>query len=297
MSVNYQIVVDSTTDLPATMADEMGLVVIPYIVSMDGKEYYNYLDGREISAKDFYNALRAGKQATTTQVTAFRYAEAWEPFLSEGMDVLYMCLSSGLSKSYDQSLIAVAEMKEKYPDRKVISIDTRSASAGQGALAIYAARARDEGKSLEENAAYLEGIIPRVQHWIMADDLHHLKRGGRVSGAAAMIGTMLSVKPLLNIFANGSLAPVAKAKGRKKAMAHIVEQMAAQKVDATNQPLCIAHGDDIELAQMLQSLIVEKFGECEFIINDFGPVIGAHTGPSSLAAVFVGAERQAQAPA
>jgi len=291
MNTNYQIVVDSTSDLPAKMADEMGLVVIPYIVSMDGKDYYNYLDGREISAKDFYNALRSGKQATTTQVTPFRYVETWEPFLSEGKDILYMCLSSGLSKSYDQSLMAVKEMQEKYPERKVISIDTRSASVGQGILAIYAARARDEGKSLEENAAHLEELVPRVQHWIMADDLHHLKRGGRVSGAAAIMGTMLSVKPILNIFGNGKIAPVAKVKGRKKAMAHIVEQLVSQQVDVANRPMCIAHGDDIELAQMLQDLVIEKFGKCEFVVNDFGPVIGAHTGPSAIAAVFIGAER------
>ncbi|MCL2218036.1 MAG: DegV family EDD domain-containing protein, partial [Defluviitaleaceae bacterium] len=178
MSANYAIVVDSTTDLPPKLAEEWGLEVIPYIFTMDGKEYYNHLDYREMPVKNFYGALRGGKLASTTQVTTHRYMEAWEPFLKEGKDVLYMCLSSMLSKSYDQSVLAAREAAEAYPDRKVITIDTKAASVGQGLLAYYASKARDEGKALEENASYIEGLIPRLHHWVMADDLNHLRRGG-----------------------------------------------------------------------------------------------------------------------
>jgi len=171
--MSFKIVVDSTTDLPHELAEKWGLTVIPYIYTLDGKEYHNYLDYRELSVKGFYDALREGKMASTTQVTTFRYMETWKPILEGGEDILYMCLSSALSKSYDQSVLAAREANEEFPDRKIVTIDSKAASLGQGALAFYAAKARDEGKSLEETAAYIEGLIPKLQHWIMADDLHH----------------------------------------------------------------------------------------------------------------------------
>ncbi|MCL2839744.1 MAG: DegV family protein [Defluviitaleaceae bacterium] len=292
MNANYVIVVDSTTDLPPAKAEALGIEVIPYIFTMDGKEYYNHLDYRDLSVKDFYNALRAGKTASTTQVTIHRYMESWEPFLKEGKDVLYMCLSSALSKSYDQSVLAAREAAEAYPDRKVITIDTKSASLGQGLLAQYASKARAEGKSLEENAAYMNEIIPRVQHWVMADDLHHLRRGGRVSGASAFIGTMLSVKPILTILSDGKLAPIHKVRGRNKALAYFLDNMTEIGLNPKDQPIFIAHSDVPEFAEQLKTMVAEKFGIKDFVINEIGPVIGAHTGPGTIALVYIGGKER-----
>jgi DegV family protein with EDD domain len=283
---SYVIFADSTTDLPPKLADELQLNVIPYIYTLDGKEYHNYLDYRELSVKDFYNGLREGKTGSTTQVTAHRYLEAWKPFLEDGKDIFYMCLSSGLSKSYDQSLLAAREATETYPGRRVVAIDSKSASLGQGLLAIKAARWRNEGKTLDELSTLVEKAIPNLHHWIMADDLHHLKRGGRISGAKAVIGTMLNVKPILTIGTSGKLAPVSKARGRSKALSLFVEQ--AEKYDlAKGETVCVAHSDVPELAQQLIAMLAEK-GITDVVTNEIGPVIGAHTGPGTVAMVFMG---------
>ena len=288
--MSFKIVIDSTTDLPQGLADKWGLTVIPYIYNLDGKEYYNYLDYRQLSVKDFYGALRGGKTATTTQVTTFRYLEAWEPILKEGNDVLYMCLSSALSKSYDQSVLAAREAAETYPDRKIITIDSKAASLGQGLLAFYAAKARDEGKTLEETAAYIESLIPRVNLWIMADDLNHLRRGGRVSGASAFVGTMLSIKPILTILDDGKLVPISKVRGRGKALDYMLERM-KEGMNPKDQTVFIAHSDVPEFAEQAKNMFAEKLGVENFIVNEIGPVIGAHTGPGTLAAIFLANDR------
>ncbi|MCL2563086.1 MAG: DegV family protein [Oscillospiraceae bacterium] len=292
MCANYKIVVDSTTDLPPYLAEEWGLTVIPFLFTLDGADYYNHLDHHELSLKDFYNALRDGKTGSTTQVNTFRYIETWEPVLQAGQDILYLCLSSALSKSYDQSLLAVAELKEKYPERQIISIDSRSASLGQGALAYYAVQGRDAGKNLAENAAYLEDMIPRFQVWIMADDLHHLRRGGRVSGAQAFLGTMLGVKPILTIFEDGRIGPVHKVRGRLNALDYFLERMEAQGVDPTGQLIGIAHSDVPEMAEQLREMLTAKYGAVEFLVNDIGPVIGMHTGPGTVGMMFLGDVRE-----
>jgi len=291
MSKDYVIVVDSTTDLPAELAEQLGLVVIPYIFTMDGKDYLNYLDYRELSAKDFYSNLRGGKLSTTAQVTAHRYMEAWEPFLKEGKDVLYMCLSSALSKSYDQSVMAAKEAMETYPDCKVIAIDSKSASLGQGLLAYYAAKARDEGKTLEENAAYLEDIIPRLHHWVIADDLHHMRRGGRVSGASAFVGTMLNIKPVLTLLDDGRIVPIAKLRGWGKVRDYIKNCYKEYNLSPKDQPIFIAHGDDIDKANQFAEDIKAELGNNEIIMNYVGPVIGTHAGPGTVAIMFIGSER------
>ncbi|MCL1863629.1 MAG: DegV family protein [Defluviitaleaceae bacterium] len=282
---NYVIFVDSTVDLPDKMAKDLDLNVIPYIYTLDGKEYYNHLDYRELPVKDFYNALREGKKGTTTQVTSHRYMDAWKPYLEDGKNILYMCLSSMLSKSYDQSILASREAMATFPGCKVITIDSKSASLGQGLLAIKAAKVRDEGKTLNEAAEILEETVKTLHHWVMADDLHHLKRGGRISGTKAVIGTMLNVKPILTISDTGKLAPVGKARGRNKALSLFVDNMEKYEY-IKGEPVCIAHSDVPESAEQLKTLLSEKFGEIDIVVNDIGPVIGAHTGPGTIAVMF-----------
>lgn len=291
MEKSYVIVVDSTTDLPPQMAKELDLEVVPYLFTIDGKDYYNHLDYRELSVKDFYGMLRDGKSATTTQVTAHRYMEIWEPFLKAGQDVLYMCLSSALSKSFDQSTMAAQEAMETYPGRKVIAIDSKSASLGQGLLAYYASKAREEGKTLEENAAYVNQLISQLNHYVVPDDLHHLRRGGRVSGASAFVGTMLSIKPILTIVDDGRLIPVSKARGWAKALEYIKGAMAQNNFAPANQTVFIAHSDSLEKANQVKAEITAKYGTTNFIIHEIGPVIGAHTGLGTVAVMFLGSNR------
>jgi len=287
---NYVVVSDSCGDLPPEIAE--GLVIIPYIYTLGGKEYYNYLDYRDQSKKDFYDALRAGKTASTTQITPQRYIEVWEPFLQEGKDVLYICLSSMLSKSYEMSQMAARELSEKYPERKIVTIDSKAASMGIGLLGLTAKKALEEGKSLDEAVAGIEELVTRVHHWVMADDLHHLRRGGRVSGAAAFVGTMLSVKPVLTITNEGVLMPLHKARGRDKAFDYIASKLAEAKYDPKYGPIYIAHSDVPEYAQKMQDMITAKFGYTSFIVNDIGPVIGAHTGPGTIALIFEGSAKR-----
>jgi len=287
MSNNFAIVVDSTCDLPHELAEKWELTVIPMVFNLDGKEYLNYLDYRQLSVKDFYDTLRAGKTASTAQVTVFNYMEAWKPHLEAGKDVLHFCLSSALSKSYDQSVLAVREAMEEYPDRKIISIDTKSASMGQAVLIKAAAEASNAGKTLEETAAAAEEMIPNLQHWVMADDLNHLKRGGRVSGASAFVGTMLNVKPILAITPEGKLAPMAKARGRSKVIDYIIARMKENFAPKDNT-VFIAHSDAPDYAEEMKAKIIENFGTKDFVINSIGPVIGAHTGPGTLAVLYLG---------
>jgi len=269
-----------------------GIIVLPYIYNLDGKEYYNYLDYREQSKKEFYDALRAGKTASTTQITPQRYEEAWEPFLQEGKDILYICLSSMLSKSYEMSQLAARDFSEKYPERKIITIDSKSACMGIGLLGMKAVQAQNEGKSLDENAAFVKELVTRTHHWVMADDLHHMRRGGRVSGAAAFVGTMLSVKPVLSMPDDGKLVPLHKARGRDKAFDYIVGKLGEAKYDPKSGPIYIAHSDVPDYAQKMQDMITAKYGYTSFLVNEIGPVIGAHTGPGTIAVIFEGKEKR-----
>jgi len=290
---NFVVFTDSVADFSESYVKALNVEIIPFIFMLDNKEYYNHPDWRDLSVKDFYAALRAGKSASTTQVNQFRYMEVWEPHLQAGKDVLYICLSSALSKSYDQSMLAANEMREKYPERKIYTIDSKAASLGIGLLAYYAAKARDEGKSVDETAAYVENLVTKLHHWVMVDDLQHLRRGGRISGAKAFVGTMLNVKPILHITSEGKLTPLTKARGRTKALELLAKQMEDQKAAPANQPIFISHSDVPELAEQLKAMITAKYGQREFIVNDIGPVIGAHTGPGTIALIFLGGERRA----
>jgi DegV family protein with EDD domain len=293
MGNEYIIVTDSTTDLPQSTADALGLVIIPYIFILDGKEYLNFLDHRILPLPDFYNMLKAGKTGSTSLVTEQRYMETFEPILQDGKDIIYMCLSSGLSSSYSQSLLAAEALREKYPGRKLAMIDSLSASMGQGLLAHYAVKAKRDGKSFEEAAAYIESLSHRIIHWVRADDLHHLRRGGRVSGAAAFMGTMLNIKPMIHINGEGRLVPVAKMRGKAKSLDYMVERMAATDAnEPQHHTFFISHSDSPQEAQELAGMVIKRFGHRDCMINDIGPVIGAHTGPGTLVLTFVGTSRE-----
>lgn len=291
MRDDYVIITDSTSDLAQGYADALGLVIIPYLFRMGGNEYYNFLDHRELSSKDFYSSLHAGVTATTSLVTAQRYTDTFEPFLKQGKDILYMCLSTGLSSSYSQCLLAAEALSAQYPQRKLIMIDSLAASMGQGLLAYYAAKARDEGKSVEEAGDYIRGLVPQICHWITPSDLNHLRRGGRVSGASAFVGTMLNIKPIIHVDDEGRLIPVAKVRGMSNAMEYMIDRMQDTQLEPKNQIAFISHSDAPDEAKKLADRLINRLGPREIVINDIGPVIGAHTGPGTITLFFVGSKR------
>lgn len=291
MEQNYVILTDSSCDLPAKMAEEMGIVVLPLTLTMDGKEYANYLDGREIGFSEFYDRVRQGASATTAAANVEAYRGVMEPVLREGKDILLLVFSSGLSSTYQAALLAVEELSDQYPERKLAAVDTRCASMGQGLLVYLAAKKRAEGATLEQVRAWAEEERFHLCHWFTVDDLMYLKRGGRLNAATALVGTALGIKPVLHIDDDGHLINVGKARGRRAALTALVDHMAELAVDPAKTPVFISHGDCPEDAKTVEKLVRQRFGTKEVVTSYVGPVIGAHTGPGVVALFFLGRER------
>lgn len=287
----YRILTDSTTDLSPALVEKMNVTVLSLMFTMDGKTYRNTPDEADMPSKVFYDKVRAGSMPTTSQITPMDFKEAVGPILAGGEDVLYLAFSSGLSGTYNNSRIAFAELAEEYPQRKVICVDTLGASMGEGLLVYLACQQRDKGKSIEEVAQWVEENRLRLAHWFTVDDLNHLKRGGRVSGAAAFFGTMLSIKPVLHVDDEGHLIPMEKVRGRRQSLDALVEHMAKTGIDNAHQTVFISHGDCIEDAEYVADLVRERFGVTDILINYVDPVIGAHSGPGTMALFFLASER------
>lgn len=289
---DYVIMTDSSCDLPAALAEELELLVIPLTVLMEGKQYTNYLDWREIAPHEFYGALRKGKSAITSAINIEQFKSAMEPALQEGKDVLYLGFSSGLSGTYGAGTVAAAELNEQYPQTRVLTCDTLCASLGQGLLVYLAAQEKKKGRTIDEVKAFVEENKLRLCHWFTVDDLNHLKRGGRVSAATALVGTMLSIKPVLHVDDEGHLINMAKARGRKVSILALVEHMQQSAVEPAEQTVFISHGDCVDEAKYLADLVSTSLHvKKPILINHVGPVIGAHSGPGTLALFFVGNKR------
>ena len=288
---DYIILTDSSCDLPAPMAEELELTVVPLSVLVGEKEYTNYLDEREITAKEFYTLLREGKTATTSAVNVSQFTTAMEAFLKEDKDILYLGFSSALSATYNAAALAAEELRTKYPDAKIMTVDTLCASLGQGMLIHLAVQEKRQGKTLEEVRDYAENTKLRICHWFTVDDLNHLKRGGRLSSTTAFVGTVLNVKPILHMDAEGHLINVDKVRGRKVSIKNLLQHMSESTVLPPRQPVFICHADCEDDANYLADLVREQLGAETFIINSIGPVIGAHAGPGTLALFFL-AERR-----
>ena len=291
MTKTFQIFTDSSCDLPQSLADELDLQVIPLHVTIDGKTYRNYLDGREIGFPEFFAKLRAGSQGTTSAVNPEEFSAVMEQSLAAGLDILYVGFSSGLSATYQSGCIATEELREKYPDRKILTIDSLGASLGEGLYVYLAAKKQQSGATLEETYNYLLETRPHLCHWFTVNDLMHLKRGGRVSATAALFGTMLQIKPVMHMDDAGHLIPVSKARGRKASLQALVAQMVETAVEPETQTVFICHGDCLDDAEYTANLIREKTGAKTVIINYVGPVIGAHTGPGVVSIFFLGTHR------
>ena len=287
----YVIVTDSCCDLPPELAKELELEVLPLSLEMGGVRYRNYLDGREIAPEDLYARLRAGENAVTAAVNVGEFTDRLEPLLQAGKDVLVLAFSSGLSTTYNSAVIAAEDLKERYPDRKVYVVDTLAASMGQGLLVWLAAKEKAAGKTIEEVRDFVEANKLHLCHWFTVDDLNHLKRGGRVSAATALVGTMLSIKPVLHVDDEGHLISMSKARGRQASLKALVDKMEETAIDPANQTVFISHGDCLRDAEAVAAMVKERLGVKDVIISYVGPVIGSHSGPGTMALFFLGTHR------
>jgi len=283
----YVLITDATIDLPLNIVEQLDIEVIPMNFEINGKTYHHYPDEREMPIKEFYSMLENGTMPTTAQVTPFVYEEVFKKFLEQGLDILCIVFSSGLSGTYQSASIAKEEMLEKYPDRKIFCIDSKCASVGEGILVYHAAKKRLEGMELEELSNWVEESKYNVRHWFTVEDLYHLNRGGRVSSLEAFVGTALKIKPVLSVDEDGKLVVVSKVRGTKKALIYMLEKLTEEGANIKEQTVFVGHGDNIESAEKLKSILLEDNLVKDAIITNIGPIIGSHTGPGMVALVFM----------
>ena len=281
---NYKIITDSACDLSKDMLQQLDVVTTSLYVLYKGENRPDTVEDDAIA--EFYASMRGGEMAKTAAANPEGWAAVIEPVLAAGQDALVLGFSSGLSTTYQSAVIAAADLMEKYPGRKVITVDTLCAALGQGLLVWYTCKKRDEGLSLEELAAWVEGNKLHLAHWFTVDDLVYLKRGGRVSAATAVVGTMLNIKPVLHVDNDGHLINVAKVRGRKSAIKALADKLnAAEGFD--NSTVFICQADCIGDAELLKSMVQEKHPGTEVMIGNLGAVIGSHAGPGTLALFFM----------
>ena len=288
---DFVLMTDSCCDMAPQMAEELGLIVLPLSLELGGATYHNYLDGREIGFSDFYSRIRSGETATTSAISVGTFEEAMRPVLESGRDILCLSFSSALSTTYQSAVIAADDLREEFPDGQVLVVDSRCASLGQGLLVYLCAREKAAGRSLTGLRDYAEATKGQICHWFTLDDLNHLKRGGRISAATALVGTMLSIKPVLHVDDEGRLISVSKARGRKASLMALVDRMEATALDAANGTVFISHGDCEGDALLVADEITRRFGNRDIHLNYVGPVIGNHSGPGTVALFFVGSKR------
>ena len=286
---DYVIFADSSCDFSADMIAERGIECASLSFRFDGsdKEYTN--NGMNI--KQFYDKMREGGVAKTAAVNSETFKVEFEKILQSGRDILYIGFSSGLSTTYNSARLAANQLCGMYPDSKIIVVDTLAASAGIALLIDMVIAKKNEGASIEEAAAFAEANKMKICHWFTVDDLVYLQRGGRVSAAAAFFGNMIGIKPVLHVDNDGHLVNVLKIRGRRASIATLADKYGELCDDEGNKIVYISHGDCIEDAELLGQIISEKYGAQTKLITDVGTVIGAHSGPGTLALFFVGKER------
>lgn len=291
MSSHYVILTESSCDLPPELLQRAEIEVLPLTFTLEGRTYAHYPDAREYPIEKFYEKLKDGAAAVTAAANVAELSDAMESHLKRGEDVLFLCFSSALSSTRDSCAIAAQELSEKYPDRRIYTVDTLAASLGQGLLVYLTARRRQEGATIDEARDYAEATKLRVAHWFTVDDLHFLKRGGRISPAAAMVGTMLNVKPVLHVDDEGRLISMEKVRGRKAAIHRLLEKMEEAATDPGSQLILIGHTACLPEAEGLRDMIEAEFHPKEICITDVGPIIGAHTGPGLVTLFFLAEHR------
>lgn len=288
---NFVIVTDVTCDFPPEMVTKLGVKIIPMEFLIDEVSYLHYPDAREMSMEEFYQRVKSGKMPTTTQINQNTYRKVFSPILKEGKDILYIAFSSGLSSTWQGSCLAARELEEKYPGRRVMSVDSRCASAGEGLLVLHAVRMKEQGATMEEIAAWIEENRDHVCHWVLVDDLKHLHRGGRLPAVAAVAGIALGIKPLIRVTEEGKLEPIGKVRGRKKGIEYLLKKTEETCVDPQKSIMWVVHTACEEEAKDFCRTLKSQFHPKELYLSEIGPIIGAHTGPNVLAVVFLGTHK------
>ena len=289
--MGYRIFTDATADhSPEMMAGLPEVTVLPMEVILNGKSRI-YGPGGDLDVAEFYEALRGGATASTTQIRPDVYFKHFTPCLEAGEDILYLCFTSGMSGTYQTAQMCAQELRESFPERTIHCVDTLCASLGQGLLVWYAARMKNEGRGIGEVRDWLEENKLHLCHWFTVDDLHFLKRGGRISAATAVVGSMLQIKPVMHMDDAGHLINVSKARGRKASLTALVDKVGELGDDPASQTMFISHSACLEDAQFVANEVKRRYGVKEIIINSIGPVIGAHTGPGCVALFFMGKHR------
>ena len=288
---DYIILTDSCADLPMNIYEALNIEVVPLSFLLEGKTYKNHPDQSSMKFSEVYGKLRDGANISTSAVNVEEFRTAYLPHLQAGKDILYLGFSSGLSGTCNAGAIAAKELMEEYPDRTITVVDTLCAALGQGLLVYLTAKEQAEGATLAEAAAYAEELKPRLVHWFTVDDLFFLKRGGRLSGATALVGSALGIKPVLHVDDEGHLIKVSTVRGRKNSLKELANKMAETAIDPQNQTIFIAHGDCLDDAKYLADCIKEGCGYKDVIIDYVGPVIGAHSGPGTIALFYLGTHR------
>lgn len=290
MEQQFILSTDSTIDMTKQFIEDWDLKINYLSYTMDGEVY---AANNQMTAKEFYDKMRLGSMPTTSQVPPAEYVKLFEEYLEQGKSVLHISFSSGLSGTYQSALIAQKEILDKHPEYNLKVVDSRAASGGQGLMVYYAALMRNEGKSVDEVAEWVENHKYEFVHLFTVDDLNDLQRGGRVSKTSAFVGTMLNIKPVMHMDDLGHLIPLEKARGRKASLDRIVE-MVGERIegyDFKNEIFFLTHGDCEEDAIYVCEKVKETYGIPEYIISNVGSVIGSHTGPTVIALFFRGKYR------
>lgn len=289
--MSYTIVTDSSCNLSSKQIDDYGLEIISLKYFAGDKAFESYIKGSDPDFKAFYDMARKKEPLSTTLASPELCEQVFERVLSSGSDLIYIGFSSGLSGTYQVAHTMLEDLKEKYPERKIYDVDSLAASLGQGLLVHYAVNKKNEGATIEELYDWLMENRLKLCHWFTVDDLFYLKRGGRVSGTAAVMGTVLSIKPVMHVDDNGKLIPKAKVIGRKRAIEAMVEKMKETAINPAEQTVFISHGDCVEDAELLADLVKKELNVKEVFIHYIEPVIGCHSGPGTLALFFMGTRR------
>lgn len=285
----YTIFTDSACDIPADLlaAWDIRSVSLTFRFTDEDREYAE----NDIPSHDFYERMRAGGVAKTSAINTEAFKKAFEAELEAGRDILYIGFSSGLSTTYNSGRVAAEELAGKYPERTVITIDSLAASAGFGLIVALAAKKRDEGADMQAVADYVRDLIPHLCHWFTVDDLVYLKRGGRISPTVAFVGNLLGIKPILHVDDEGHLINITKVRGRRTSVMALAQKYGELLQNAETNVAFISHGDCLEDAELLKTTLESKYGAKVELITPVGTVIGAHSGPGTLALFFIGNNR------
>lgn len=294
MTMSFELVTDSCCNLAEETIDRYGLHVLPLTFMADGEDtvYQSYLKGEKTDLSQFYKMMRDGKVFRTSLPNLSDTEALFRSLLDAGRDILYLGFSSGLSGTYEATELLAKQLRGEYPDRKIYTVDTLAASGGQGLLVWHACQHAEAGEGIDAVRDWVEGNKLRLAHWFTVDDLMFLWRGGRVSKTSAWAGTLLNIKPVLHVDDEGHLIPMEKVRGRKKSLTALLNHMEKTGTQPlAGQMVFITHGDCLEEAQWLEQQIRERFGVRDIVVNCIDPVIGAHSGPGTMALFFLASSR------